>query len=573
MVTQSGGKEPVTDTAMGLSRTSRLPIAESTSIGDEYPGVAVFLTSSNGSRGNDIQITEWDMVVEEGWGLAVFEGFRHKYDGNQKVYAPTSFTCASANCTYEIFDSLAICNECHDVSEHITSEPFSDHRGEQLVYVLGRQKLGESAVSLSSLKGKLSQGTATSLESAFMHTDGKVRADRRDTFHFRDDFTTFIVFQILKAPRNYASQQSTWEDEPPEAWECGFSFCINRCNSTVQDGILYETVLSSAKQASPGSLTALPRRHSGNMKNITNGTAQWDFWSYPQNYTLYGPLGSEAVNLSNTEGSKWDESKLWDFSRNHLELQIPDDWPNLTYADINYSSSSFNSSGHHAPNIGNMNVPRTLTITAQSVRSTIYWFLDQFTLFGGESRNLHYSGVVTDNNDVARSIARSDNVPETFENAAKRMTAFLREHPQAGREQIYVNGQAFVWVQHIRIRWPFIAFPVAVAVAGLVFVLLTTWETKRLGLRAWKEGALPVLIHGLDPSTRTKLRNADSAGVAKKVSKQTVVSLSRDSAGGSFELKESKESALSTGALLDSYATSSETLTNRTSDGRGGIWS
>ncbi|KAJ4387035.1 hypothetical protein N0V85_007798 [Neurospora sp. IMI 360204] len=560
MVTRSGGNEPVTDTAMGLSRTSRLPIAESAAFGTLYKADSVFLTSANGSRGNDIWVYEYQIEVEEGWSLAVFEGFAHKYDGNQKIYAPTSFTCASANCTYEIFDSLAVCSECRDVSEYITSEPYSDSTSrEQVIYVLGRQTQGDSAVTLRNSKGKLWEESRLSLEESFMHTGGKVIADRRETFHFRDAFTTFIVFQILKAPRNYTSHQMAWEDEQPEAWECGFSFCINRYNSTVQDGILYETVLSSTKQALSESMRAVPHRHGGNMGNITNGTEQWQFWSYPRNYTLYSPLGAEAVNLST-----WDQSKLWDFDRSPLELQIPNDWSKLTYAD--------NSS--HLPQPEDS---RSLGITAQAVHSTIYWFLQQYPMSRntGMTPRLSWGGAIAtgDNDSVGRSIAKSTNVTETFENAAKRMTAFMRELPKTiDDEQDYVNGQAFVWVQHIRIRWPFITFPVAVAVAGLVFVLLTTWETKRLGLRAWKEGSLPVLIHGLDRSTRTKLRNADSAGVADKVSKQTVVNLSRDSSDGSFELKESKESASATGALLDSDTSSwSESLTNRNRDGREGM--
>ncbi|KAJ4380387.1 hypothetical protein N0V85_008773 [Neurospora sp. IMI 360204] len=539
---------------------SRGPLGMSADFGTLSQVGSVFLTSANGSRGNNIWVYEYQIEVEEGWSLAVFEGFAHKYDGNQKIYAPTSFTCASANCTYEIFDSLAVCSECLDVSEHITSEPYSDSTsGEQIKYVLGRQTQGDSAVTLMNSKGKLVQGSHSSLEKAFTHTGGKVIADRRETFHFRDAFTTFIVFQILKAPRNYTSQISAWEDEPPEAWECGFSFCLNRYNSTVQDGILYETILSSAKQASPQSMRFDPNLPGSDMKNITNGTEQWHFWSYPSNYTLYSPLGAEVANLS-----KGDTSKLlWDFYRNSLDLQIPDSWGKL----INL---------------------RTFPITAQTVRSTIYWFLQQYPMFNGMipprlSYNgmipprLSYNGVmITDDNDiVGKSIARSANVTETFENAAKRMTAFMRERPKAvfNYEQDYVHGQAFVWVQHIRIRWPFITFPVAVAVTGLAFVLLTTWETKRLGLRAWKEGSLPVLIHGLDRSTRAKLRNADSGGVADKVSKQTVVTLSRDSADGSFELKESKESASSTGALLDSDVSSvwSASLTNRSRDGLEGI--
>ncbi|KAK3392659.1 hypothetical protein B0T20DRAFT_488495, partial [Sordaria brevicollis] len=400
-------------------------------------------------------------------------------------------------------------------------EPYTDSAsGEQLMYVLGRQTQGELALTIKNSKGKLVQGSHQSLEDSFVSISGKVIEDRRETFHFRDAFTTFIVFQILKAPRNYTAQHSAWEDEPPEAWECGFSFCLNRYNSTVQDGILYETVLSSSKQASPDSMRAYPDRHGYNVPNITKGTEQWNFWSYPSNYTLYSPLGAEISNLS-----KSDTSKLWDFDRSSLDLQVPDDWPTLTYADKSSHRVDSEYSG-------------IFPITAQTVRSTIYWFLRLYRRSDEPSMRLTYNSVTPNNDVVAKSLANSSNVTETFENAAKRMTAFMRELPQTiDSEQVYVNGQAFVWVQHIRIRWPYITFPVTVAVAGALFVLLTT------------------------------------AGVGDKVSKQTAVTLSRDS-DGSFELKESKESALTTGALLQSDASSgwSESLTlNRNGHGRDGL--
>ncbi|CCC10974.1 hypothetical protein SMACR_04203 [Sordaria macrospora] len=401
-------------------------------------------------------------------------------------------------------------------------EPYSDViSAEQILYGLGRKTPGIEAIWLNNPKGKLVLERLSSLDSLFSLTAGKVIADRRETFYFRDAFTTFIVFQILKPPRNYTLQVSAWKDEPPEAWECGFSFCLNRYNSTVQDGILYETVLNSTKQTSPESMRAHPHINDNHMRNITNGTEQWYFWSYPSNYSLYSPLGDElSANLTLP-----NPSKLWDFARSSLDLQIPDSWETLSYA----GNSSY---------YPYRNDSRTFSIGDSTVRSTIYWFLDKYRMFVGTAPCLAYNGLKSynDNDVMGKSIAQSTNITETFENTAKRMTAFMLEIPQtADNEQVYVNGQAFVWVEHIRIRWPFVTFPVAVAVAGLVFVLLTT------------------------------------EGVANKVSEQTVVTLSMDSADGSFELKESKESASSTGALLERYASSSETLTNRYRDEREGM--
>ena len=44
-------------------------------------------------------------------------------------------------------------------------------------------------------------------------------------------------------------------------------------------------------------------------------------------------------------------------------------------------------------------------------------------------------------------------------------------------------------------------------VAGILYVVLTILESRRLKMPVWKESSLPTLLHGFDDETQTLLRS------------------------------------------------------------------
>ena len=81
----------------------------------------IILTPANGSAGDDdVKLSIWhSLALPEGLSTAFYEDFEEL---PLRPYEPTSTLlhhCRSSNCTFDVFDSLAICSACHNISERI----------------------------------------------------------------------------------------------------------------------------------------------------------------------------------------------------------------------------------------------------------------------------------------------------------------------------------------------------------------------------------------------------------------------------------------------------------------------
>jgi hypothetical protein len=55
----------------------------------------------------------------------------------------------------------------------------------------------------------------------------------------------------------------------------------------------------------------------------------------------------------------------------------------------------------------------------------------------------------------------------------------------------------------VRVRWYWLAYPLALIVGGLVFLVLTVLATRRRRVRPWKGHRVPLLLAELEESVRT----------------------------------------------------------------------
>jgi hypothetical protein len=60
--------------------------------------------------------------------------------------------------------------------------------------------------------------------------------------------------------------------------------------------------------------------------------------------------------------------------------------------------------------------------------------------------------------------------------------------------EYYAGTQSYVHV-----RWAWLAFPAAMLLTSLVFLLASMWQTHRSNTHAWKDSALVLLSVALDP--------------------------------------------------------------------------
>jgi hypothetical protein len=429
-----------------------------------------------------------------GLSAAVNYGFSQSSNITQQN---ASHDCPSANCTWPIYTSLAVCSACADITNHITRSTGVGDGNEAL---------------LSDGNSPTSQGNYTRFDIPFasnlhiMGYDGfcghpcmdtelmtaKPTADPRQTLTFQNLSTMLLSVGIMQADSSFAENKTRWKDTPIKATECALYLCAKAYQSSVQNNILSETDLGSWANKELNSWRPVADQH------IVPGTDK----------------GSVAEVLDPFNGSLyWGDHEDLSISMTDLQIVIP---ANATIP---------------APlgGVGSSNLTRSFNVSQASISSTIQFLLSMWPTYNSTGSSslgrLPYNASAENPSFSQYNIYfRSGNMPVfsapimqalyqvsnpegQFANVAKSISNYIRglgDNPQAGKSQ--------VWVIHVRVRWGFVALPVLVLLVGCVFVLLSIVETRRLRLPAWKENAMPILTYGLDGSTRASLRDVGVEG-------------------------------------------------------------
>jgi hypothetical protein len=178
------------------------------------------------------------------------------------------------------------------------------------------------------------------------------------------------------------------------------------------------------------------------------------------------------------------------------------------------------------------NVTRRFNITQATIGSTIDFLLSMWT-GDNNAPNQDMIYYVTDgqyefNALMMRPLYEAGDPQDSFSHMAKSMTNYIR-----AISNVTEPGRTLRWVTHIRVRWGFIVLPVLLFISACAFTLLSIMETRRLGLPAWKEDAMPMMTYGLDGKTRAKLRETEQRG--RHGARKMLVKMEDD--GDGLELK------------------------------------
>ncbi|KAI0473743.1 hypothetical protein GGR56DRAFT_547729 [Xylariaceae sp. FL0804] len=171
----------------------------------------------------------WDNVVSTGFGAEMDLGLSSKaaiYDGimaNSITDLPAS--CATANCTWPIFPSLAVCGNC---SESTYSSSCSAQDG--CTYQM------PSGTAIADPPG-------TGLQYHF------TVAPSNGTYVWLNDSSMAVVsvFDIMWVANlpTQQQQQAPQAATTVQAYECGLWFCLQAYNVTVADGTQYSTAVAN----------------------------------------------------------------------------------------------------------------------------------------------------------------------------------------------------------------------------------------------------------------------------------------------------------------------------------------
>ncbi|KAF3002719.1 hypothetical protein E8E14_002159 [Neopestalotiopsis sp. 37M] len=150
------------------------------------------------------------------------------------------------------------------------------------------------------------------------------------------------------------------------------------------------------------------------------------------------------------------------------------------------------------------NATRFFTFTQNMTGSTSFLLGSQMMDDGnlvwpitGLSQNA-VSGVVT------QALYESNDLGATFDQLAQSLTNWARHYSGVR----YFSPRKDLIIQ---IRWAYLSLPAICLIAGYIFILLSMIETKRSGLKPWKDDFIFSLAHSLDPKAEDLLRASENA--------------------------------------------------------------
>lgn len=106
---------------------------------------------------------------------------------------------------------------------------------------------------------------------------------------------------------------------------------------------------------------------------------------------------------------------------------------------------------------------------------------------------------------------------------ANGMTTYLRTSRIAPPDVTFTPTVFYTEIV-VRVRWAWLAFPLGLVVAALVFLVTTIFQTRRLCVRPWKDHRLPLLMADIDDVVRRMAKGGLDTrnGLEERVGEMTV---------------------------------------------------
>lgn len=464
----------------------------------------------NNSTGEEMiygAVAGFDLRIDPGMTAAVWNGFSNIIT-DQNLWP--AFICSSGNCTWPRFPSLAVCSQCHDISDrlerstHTYSLPGISSYG---WVIKGTEEIPKVSNHAMEARPRNNTGTITAwtipgIGLNISNYDGLTNCgyDRSacpDTYmtatvttnpgltlSFGDSRTLILAVQVLQADTSWGGNKTKWEDTKVTGIECSLSYCVNIYEPRSEAGILHEEAITSWTNMTPDSFSSDTKGEVGRE------------WEKHVNYSLN--------NLPNG-----------DWLRSDLQIFIPDDYEGQK---PEFAGEKFN--------ITQGAVTSMVKIFSQGFGPLLPkfdWSPSNVSLYIYPSLgNVEQPGFIY-------SMGETGNVTKTFETVARSVTKWMRDRVP---KESHLSGEVKQMVVITRVQWKYLVWPCATLLGGIIFSILSIMETKRMKVPAWRNNVLATLANGPSPvlerNLETALLTKDLSGMARKT---TVILEYRDGLG------------------------------------------
>jgi hypothetical protein len=425
-----------------------------------------------------------------------------------------AFSCASGNCSWANFASIAVCHKCEDISQFLIQTtgrtrvpaiflpaiwgdgkiPDISNQGpganinqnlKNLTYT--KYQVPGTNLSLSNYDGK-TKCTSENDNCPDTYLTTSVTTNPAHTINFGHLNTMIMTLQYLVADESWHENQTTWEETSVSGQECALSFCVNEYQDTLSQGTLQERVVMSWADRTTGSYSDGDDR--GNETKFFESV----------NYTL--DMGTSLVNLSD------------------LQIRIPDEY----FHKSNLSIQTFN-----------ITQPTIVSLLGDLNKG--FWGPDlrETYLYRTPATWIYPSLGNTNPPSFVAGLGKSKHIPTTIENVALSLTKWMRDRDLETSPE---KGSATAMVVITRVRWYFFLFPAITLLTGIIFSIACIWETHNSGRPALKDSILVTLACAPEEDMRIRLKKAAAAGNLEALGKEVLVSWDKDEGVGQLKQKE-----------------------------------
>jgi len=398
------------------------------------------------------------------------------------------YTCPTTNCTWDPFDTLAVCSSCSENVDQLLAfgcyESKADWFNEVTLSFNTSSYPNITAcgywLNATSDSRILMTGYALDPESGlpgdalemrmFPLVDSFTRLPYYGgSINFQNIVNPLLDFLIVGNPDNGGS---VYANATPVAYECVLSWCTQTMVSSFWWGHISENVTQTFQNTTHTNYPWLTKLDS-------TGKPEY---AYVNNITITPP------ELNSPNGR--NEGQNLTFGTSYIDAEV-------TIFTLDVLAPSFLTHGNATDS----------------------------PMFKFDNINRPQSRVMTTNPWLP-----PNNVSEHIQNLATAMTIAIRNTQSSNGSFETVTGWAWDQKNHVHIRWAWIALPLTLLTAGLVFLLATvirsSKESNEVGI--WKTSALAILFNGLGEDVQRSVGPGCRMGEARAKARELTVKLLPD---------------------------------------------
>jgi hypothetical protein len=394
-------------------------------------------------------------------------------------------SCPTGNCTWPLYETLAICSSCKDVSKAINStyaclNTTIDWSAawygplRKVPYPNGTvcgHYINATSSKPTLLSGYIlpEDGNATNGEALVVRMipltdfDSKAPSYGDGSIALRS-----MRYPMLDALISSArgGRESVYHGEPPIVQECTLTWCVHTMRSLYESGTYSEDILSTYYE---------PVHETDTWPWTTEENSLGTSYTYTKNITLTPQRHfhqSSQLVMSN------DTYKISNYSQTNV-MNYHDDLFPAFYTSANIDTK---------PALRYRNYADGPTVRVMDWNPWEY----------------------------------PNNVTRHMERLAIAMTNMIR----SSSSKIMLEGESYQTEPYVSIQWGWLAFPLALLMLSLVFLICTIMKTSGDGATGiWKTSAMPALIYSLPKETQSQFSSSSAWNSENGTPKKTRITL------------------------------------------------